>query len=394
MTSVRLCRRPKEMLPKSCSANFKVPPVFSHRSLSPEEQLVLAVAQGSDAEPLIESLVHQVTDWSFVEEQLVKHSLAPRAEPLFRARHERIPATILQLVDASKRRAAAANITGTQQLLRVVRALEAEGIPVIPFKGPTLAQWAYGDVSLRRFGDLDILVPRERVAHAAVLLEGEGYTAYRSFDNGAARDAFIDSQMGWEFVDRDRNSVVELHWNFFFSIYPFALTPNRVWARHVRRSTWGHPIRAMHPVDMLLYLCYHGVKHRYASLKWLVDVQAWIAAHPSLNWADVLSAAEAARCQRAVHVSLLLTAELLQLPVPPPVKDALWADTRAQGLARQIVDGWLFAPLSQQSTEVVEDIWFHVRSCDRLADSWPFVAHYLGLFWKSKVADSADTREG
>jgi hypothetical protein len=56
---------------------------------------------------------------------------------------------------------AARNMKMTAELLRILDALKEAGIKAMPLKGPVLAQQLYGDVALRQFSDLDILVARE-----------------------------------------------------------------------------------------------------------------------------------------------------------------------------------------------------------------------------------------
>jgi len=44
--------------------------------------------------------------------------------------------------------------------------LEENGIEALTFKGPALAQMAYGDTSLRHYSDLDILIRKEQPKQA------------------------------------------------------------------------------------------------------------------------------------------------------------------------------------------------------------------------------------
>ena len=46
----------------------------------------------------------------------------------------------------------------TSELIKIMKLLEENDIKAIAFKGPTLAQLAYGDVTLRQYVDLDLLV--------------------------------------------------------------------------------------------------------------------------------------------------------------------------------------------------------------------------------------------
>ena len=52
---------------------------------------------------------------------------------------------------------------------------ENHGITAIPYKGPALALQVYGDLKLRSFVDLDVLVRRSDAARAGTLLAARGY---------------------------------------------------------------------------------------------------------------------------------------------------------------------------------------------------------------------------
>ena len=344
-----------------------------------EKELVLQLARTTADRDRIVALIAKKPDWPWVQRQLARHGLTRQAAMQLSDVGAHVPDEVQAFLTQRTRHVIVENMRQTQELLRVLKALEEAGVPAMPFKGPALALWGYGDVSLRRFGDLDILVPYDKVQEARDCLEGSlGYQSYRSFTENDAQE-FVDTQMGWEFVREEPRSVVELHWSFFFSIYPFDLRPDDVWERHTRRMVGGQPVRSFDPVDKLLYLCYHGMKHRFASLKWVLDVSQWIRAHPALDWGVVFARARRTRCLRAVYLSRLLVMDLLGGDFPDAVRAKARQDQTAQRLAQQIVDGWLFAEPGEGGTDTLEDILFHVRSCDRPWQAWPFVWHYCRL---------------
>ncbi|MBD3790221.1 MAG: nucleotidyltransferase family protein, partial [Campylobacterales bacterium] len=49
------------------------------------------------------------------------------------------------------------NMLMSAELLRIMKLLEANNIEALAFKGPALAQMAYGNITMRQFGDLDVL---------------------------------------------------------------------------------------------------------------------------------------------------------------------------------------------------------------------------------------------
>ena len=46
----------------------------------------------------------------------------------------------------------------TLELLNIHRHLQTRGLEVLPYKGPVLAETLYGNVAMRQFSDLDLLI--------------------------------------------------------------------------------------------------------------------------------------------------------------------------------------------------------------------------------------------
>lgn len=73
----------------------------------------------------------------------------------------------------------------TSELLKLLEAFETHEIQAVPFKGPVLAGWVYGDVTLRQFTDLDIVVEKDNVFKAGQLITAQGYKASRELKSAA-----------------------------------------------------------------------------------------------------------------------------------------------------------------------------------------------------------------
>ena len=99
------------------------------------------------------------------------------------------------------------------ELLNILQLLDANGIPAIAYKGPALAAAVYGDVALRDFGDLDILLRRQDVLPAKTLLQARGYVSQYDL-KPAVEAAFLRSSMQYHLVVLHGASdvMVELHW--------------------------------------------------------------------------------------------------------------------------------------------------------------------------------------
>jgi hypothetical protein len=61
------------------------------------------------------------------------------------------------------------------ELAAVVALLDANGVASIPYKGPRSRSRPMGDLGLREFGDLDLLVRAADVLRAKTLLAQRGY---------------------------------------------------------------------------------------------------------------------------------------------------------------------------------------------------------------------------
>ena len=107
----------------------------------------------------IQRLLLQGVDWPYLFRMVDQHRVVPIVyQTLSRMSAGTVPKEILdrlqrQYIDNSMQ-----GLLLTAQLIKLVEWLRIHQIYAIPYKGPTLAVAAYGNVSLRQFGDIDILV--------------------------------------------------------------------------------------------------------------------------------------------------------------------------------------------------------------------------------------------
>lgn len=361
-------------------------------SFSPEMRLVLCTArvESSDAaEAALDTLLDRDLDWTAVS----RHARENRVQPLVHrtlARQDdpRVPAGVLDRLADASREIALANLRFDQTLQSLVGELEAASIPVIPFKGPTLARRAYGNSAYRQYVDLDLLVHRSDFYRAKALLQRKGYEPYREMDDEEEAE-FVDSRLGYELVNGDTGTVVELHWGLFYDIYGFGFDPDGLWRRHERISFAGQSIRALAPEDLMRYLCVHGTKHRFLQLKWLCDVAECARAHPDLDWAAVHKRARETGTERMVLLALFLAHHLLGAEVPKALRRSARADSTLRALAGKLCSDWLFRDPERTQSESWDVFWFHVRERERLRDRIPYVWHHVKLALAPSEKDRA-----
>ena len=77
-----------------------------------------------------------------------------------------IPPEFIADLERQYQNNAVRNLLRVRELGKLLAAFEAQGIPIIPYKGPVLAELAYGNLSLRQFADLDVLITKHNFHNA------------------------------------------------------------------------------------------------------------------------------------------------------------------------------------------------------------------------------------
>ncbi len=306
-----------------------------------EVQLILrccSVAGGDDAAALSTLATATDFDWRCFEDAVLRNGVAP------------VVARALALVDVAlpdagvkaRRRIAIAaranemrNRHLVDELMRVLARFEADGIAALAFKGPTLAAMAYGDIALRAFADLDLLVHRADLKRAVELLVADGY----GLADGTARqvDPAILTAFDSGFEARRGEDLVDLHWRIRRRRFHFFPDDDRIWARSIAFALEGRRVPTFAPADLALYVCVHASKHGWASLQMVSDI-ARIVTRCEIDWDELMSEADRIGCGRMVALGLMLANELLDAPVAPTILERGRADAAVEGAKRAIVE--------------------------------------------------------
>jgi hypothetical protein len=299
-------------------------------SLRPELRLLLVCARENlDAgrAEQVRALVRRDLDWAWLVRAAQAHGTAPLLIwHLTRLAPDAVPAPLGDDLRRSFHDNACRNLLLTGELLRLLRLFAGYDIRVIPFKGPTLAAQAYGNLALRQFIDLDLLVLPAELSRARELLAAEGYRSGLPL-TPAQEEAYLASIGQMPFVKEGRTCMVELHAQIMPRDFHFPLGLERLWPRLRPVSVGGSTVHALAGQDLLLVLCAHGAKHLWGCLSWLCDVAELLRVSQALDWAAVWDEARALRAERILLLGVLLAHDLLEAPAPEDVV------RRARGIA-------------------------------------------------------------
>lgn len=259
-------------------------------------------------------------DWPEFLDRCARHGLGPLAFKYLSENGVAVPTEIYAALWGNARAVTARNSAMLAELVSTSRLLDDVGIPSLPFKGPTLALAAYGQLGLREFGDLDVLLrPRHAVRASRVLVEHGYLPTPLLSDEVERRLANSTRHHQRTFIAPDGRTLIELHWMTDRS-FPVEIDSDEWWDGLSRMLVEGYELRQFDAEDLILVTCIHASKHLWGSVSWLCDIAGLIQGHADLDWVRVMSRAEDLKAGRRVAATLELLRTSLDVDIPAPLQ--------------------------------------------------------------------------
>lgn len=287
---------------------------------------------------------------------------AARAEQLIgslavRMEGRPVPDRIAQIFEAARRDAAHARTQALWEAEMARRALAPLGVPVVLMKGTAYHAASLDACAGRSVGDLDIMVPRDRLDDVEEALIAAGWE--RMKDAGGYDDAYYRRWMHElpPLIHRTRDRMIDVH----HTILPLTARPRPDAAALLADSVaLDNGLHILAPVDMIV----HAAAHLLADgdlaggLRNLWDIDRLLrefAAADEGFWPALQARAAQHQLGRAVHRAARLANDLYATPIPESwrVWDSADALFKARLLAR---NGW------GQERQALLRFAFYVRS--------------------------------
>jgi hypothetical protein len=335
-------------------------------------QLLLAcLPQEPDHEHLTD-LLSKNPDWDELYRQGVRHQVLPLLYQTLKTCPDPIvPASALNRLRSWFAAHALRSMQMQKELQRLIDLLNGENISVIPYKGPTLAEEAYGDIALRSFNDLDLLVPPEQAWDAVQVLLACGFSL--EFDLPKNRWEGLQKIYNHLYLYRPEHEWgVEIHWALFNPSYllPFDLSAH--WS-----ELKGGKEGRLDAEETLVMLCAHGTKHLWGQLKWLVDIDRLIRNGPAIDWDKALLLAGRSGSTRALLLGLHLASVLCRTPLSEEMVEKIDADSPVGSLTEDVIAN-LF-PKNPERRRFIHEYTFFLKSREHFVERWKQIL--LWLFW-------------
>lgn len=348
-------------------------------ALPPEYRLLLACVSApiQPKHETIDALLHGPLDWQRLLETARAQRVAALCYPVIeKFARASMPGDLMEAFRAEATTTAARNLRMAARLLEIDERAAHAGIPLVSYKGPVLAEMAYGNLGAREFIDLDFILPHRHLRTAWDLLERLGYCA--ASPALAASDAPVPGE--YIFLSPKNDVGIEVHTEYTMRHFPVPPDLDPLIAAREPIPVTGRRVLTFSREDTLTLLAVHGAKDFWGQLLWICDI-ARLVEHPGFDWQKALGQTERMGCRRMTNLALLLASETLGASVPGNVLELARADGGVQSDARWLMRRlFTTGPIGRweqlrHRVRMVQGFWPGVRYAARLAttpaaDDW------------------------
>ncbi len=227
----------------------------------------------------------------------------------------RCPPEVVERLRSDARAVAMHSLRLAHGLADVLGLFAARGIPVIPYKGPTLSAMAYGQAGLRQFGDLDVWVhPWDYRFQVPGMLAANGWLPAADYS--------------WEcsFRHPHRDIVLDVHQALTHRPFtPFSLRFDDALRRGVDVEVAGRHARTLAAPDLLVVLCVQlakdaGEERDGPPLIKVCDIAELMRSHPQLDWHATVRIARDEGVLRVLCLGVAVAAKLLGTRIPEEIE--------------------------------------------------------------------------
>jgi hypothetical protein len=230
------------------------------------------------------------------------------------------PAEARAAIEARARAQRIRALHAVSQLTLLVRSLRTAGIETVALKGPLLSAWLYGDLGMRRFADLDLLVERAERERAREALAAAGYALRNGMSVATARVVYAGTG-AWP-LSHPAGFAVDLHWRAQAFGFASPLTPREVLRQSIAASAAGGDIRIPCPTHAAALNLLHAAKHLWTSLELVLSI-AHLMRRSDVDWLQVHRLTSNAGAWNACAAGMALAADLFSVEIPAAARSRI-----------------------------------------------------------------------
>lgn len=280
------------------------------------------------------SLVSMDLDWEYLINMASRHRLRPLLYVnLNSICPKKVPEDVLGNLKSYYLANVQKNLMLTGELVKVIEILESNNIKAIPYKGPVLATSAYGNIGLREFGDIDLLIDKKDAIKVKNAMLSRGYSLSPQIN---IEDSFYKKfNAEYRFINNETSNIIEIKWKFEDDFFSFPVNPDILLEEISKSDINSFPIYTLSPVNNLLIISIHCANHSWSRLSWICDISEFIK-NEHIDWDDILEKSEKLGVKRILLINLILARDLFDLNLPGVILSHLKSDPSAKKISFQI----------------------------------------------------------
>ena len=198
-------------------------------------------------------------DWTRFARLITHNRMAVLAAPILERVNAPIPLEAQKLLREQKEKYKRSASSLGAALVTYLKAAKTREIPTIILKGLWLCEKIYNNASMRPGGDIDILVPRNKVDACLALLNEQDIGEY--WPNLLKDEYFSKHHLHQQRSTPDLSIWFEIHWALDHPYTLLTVDYESIFERAKPAQLLGAPIEEMGIPDLLLSLAIHLVKH-------------------------------------------------------------------------------------------------------------------------------------
>lgn len=315
----------------------------------------------------IQALVADGVDWPRVWQQAAYHRVHLLLGRALETAGVEVPTGFTTIYRRHLLHASARATFLRRELGGLLSDFDREDIHVLPFKGPVISQVAYAAPLVRPFIDLDVLVRRSDYRRLEALLLRRDYIRSDAYQSRTSIDRRVQLWLNQQvqFMKGAATYNLDVHTDIVTPLYSYAVEFDELWERSIPLEGYEGG-RRFSAEDMLLILCFQGIKDRWERIKYVCDVAELLHATPDLDWPALHALVDRTRSRRLLQLGLQLAHDLLDAPLPDDIREWVYADAVVTRLARQVEE-----KMPEQHVLTIPDFFerfrFHLAVLDSLA---------------------------
>src|SRR5437764_5710623 len=327
-------RVPSAVLPNTVPQVLPKREYASSFSSDPEFDLLLACCASDQKAERLQNARRGELDWERLARLADRHGVVPQVYSAL-AQAGEAPRAALSGLRPMYERSVHQALWLTRELLRIIECFDSHDIRSLPYKGPTLAQVLYGNVTSRQFADLDILVSPDDLPKVRACLAELGYEASLKLPPREER-AYIAAGYELVFDFGEHRNLLEIQWRILPRFYAVDFNIERFFDRAIAVDLCERAVRTLCPEDLMLVLCVHASKHAWTQLSWIREIGE-LSKSQLLDWVAIFNEAERLGICRILAVSLALANNLFGAEIPEAAQGYAQCDHEVEVVVHRVI---------------------------------------------------------